>query len=141
MGILNKINGSVTLGIEDSEVSTATPIVYAISDNTTAIVNSGNGNINFYDGRLSTLSSIKEVITKVLESYELVEEIGENIINATLKVIEVTQAVENSEAEETDKQGEQMETTEVTEGAEGNEVIESSEGTDVVEETEVTEGN
>ena len=92
VGMINKIAGSITLGIEDEEVNSASPVIYAISDNTTAIINSEEGQINFFDGRLSTLSSIKNVITKVLDNYEIVEEVGKSVINSILKLIETETA-------------------------------------------------
>ena len=134
VGILNKLDGSITLGIEDSEVSVASPIVYAISDNTTAIVNSGNGHINFFDGRLSTLSSIKDVISKVLENYEIVEEIGESIVNTTLKLIEVVEVDEDTVDTETEGSDEVeaiiVENLVESEATEKVEAIEEIEATD-----------
>lgn len=89
VGIINKLDGTITFGIEDSSVSFATPIIYAIQDNTTAIINSENGNINFYDGRITALSSLKELVTNVLTNYELYEEIDGKIINTVLKEVEI----------------------------------------------------
>jgi len=90
IGIYNNSAGSIVLGKLDDVVNVATPIIYAIADNTTAIVNvdTESGKIKFYDGTLSTLVSIKALITDVLENYELFENIGENVINTILKEIE-----------------------------------------------------
>ena len=89
VGIFNKKDGTVTLGKEDDNVNSATPIIYAISDNTTGIINNEKGKINFYDGRIITTSSIKNMITKVLFNYEIYEELNSNIINTTLRLIEI----------------------------------------------------
>lgn len=91
VGIFNKKDGTITLGKEDNNVSTATPIIYAISDNTTGIINNEKGKINFYDGRIITTSSIKNMITKVLFNHEIYEELNSNIINTTLRLIEIVQ--------------------------------------------------
>ncbi|MBE5805572.1 MAG: hypothetical protein E7313_02485 [Clostridiales bacterium] len=89
IGIYNNSAGSIVLGKLDDVVNVATPIIYAIADNTTAIVNvdTESGKIKFYDGTLSTLVSIKSIITDILENYEIFESIGENVINTILKEI------------------------------------------------------
>ena len=97
VGILNNSTGSIVLGKDDGELNLATPVIYAISDNTTAIINvkapdeastEDYGNIKFYDGTMSTLVSIKDVITIVLDNHEIVENKGDSVINTILKVIE-----------------------------------------------------
>ena len=85
VGIINNFDGSITIGKEDDNVNTSTPIIYAISDNTTAIINSEKGSINFYDGKIITLNSIKNVFTKILINYEIFEEIGNRNISTFLK--------------------------------------------------------
>ena len=82
VGIMNEIEGSITLGKNDDELNTSTPIIYAISDNTTAIVNSDNekGEIKFYDGKTITIQSIKNIFTSLLDKHHVFEEIvGNNI--------------------------------------------------------------
>ena len=64
------------------------PVIQAIADNSTAIVNSKNGKINFYDGKMITKASIKSIFTKWLEKYEVVEDISKNIVNTFLRLIE-----------------------------------------------------
>ena len=103
VGILNNSIGSIVLGKNDETLNLATPIIYAISDNTTAIINtkapSANsadsiatnekyGNIKFYDGTMSTLVSIKNVVTVILDKHEIVENKGNSVINTILKIIE-----------------------------------------------------
>ena len=82
VGIINEIEGSITLGKNDDELNTSSPIIYAISDNTTAIVNSDNekGEIKFYDGKTITIQSIKNIFTSLLDKHHVFEEIvGNNI--------------------------------------------------------------
>mgnify|MGYP000431267170 CR=1 FL=1 len=103
VGILNNSIGSIVLGKNDETLNLATPIIYAISDNTTAIINTKApyansadsiatnekyGNIKFYDGTMSTLVSIKNVVTVILDKHEIVENKGNSVINTILKIIE-----------------------------------------------------
>ena len=103
VGILNNSIGSIVLGKNDETLNLATPIIYAISDNTTAIINTKApyansadsiatnekyGNIKFYDGTMSTLVSIKDVVTVILDKHEIVENKGNSVINTILKIIE-----------------------------------------------------
>ena len=84
VGIFNGDNGIITLGIEDKTINSATPIIYAIADNTTALQNSTKGQINFYDGRFVTTSSVKDLITKILQNCGIVENVNQNNINTTI---------------------------------------------------------
>ena len=103
VGILNNSIGSIVLGKNDETLNLATPVIYAISDNTTAIINTKApsadsadsittkekyGNIKFYDGTMSTLVSIKDVVTVILDKHEIVENKGNSVINTILKIIE-----------------------------------------------------
>ena len=89
VGILNNSSGSIILGNkDDGEVNTARPTIYAIKDHTTAIINSSNGNIYFYDGRFCTFETVKNAINNVLENYVLSEEGGSDVINTILKAVE-----------------------------------------------------
>ena len=104
VAIMNASEGEITLGVdeleglddselsEDSEVSEdvsdSSPIIYAIADNTTAIINSGKGKINFYDGKILTTSTIKNVVNNVLKNYEIYEELSSKFISSTLRLIE-----------------------------------------------------
>ena len=90
--------------IEDENVSNATPIIYAIADNTTAIVSNKSGNINFYDGRAVTSNSIKNIITKVLTNYEIWEEVNKNVVTTTLKLIETDQEDDSDLDDSSDNQ-------------------------------------
>ena len=89
IGVCNDSNGSIIFGKKDEKMILASPIIYAIKDNTLAISNN-NGKIEFYDGTFSTLISVKNVITDVLNNYKINENIGENVINTTLVIIEET---------------------------------------------------
>ena len=108
VGIMNNTKGTVTLGVDESkdgkeiELNNASPIVYAISDNTTAIINNKDGIINFYDGRVLTTSTIKNMIVNVLNNYEIYEELNSNVINTTLRLIveEVERGSVDSNSEE-----------------------------------------
>ena len=108
VGIMNNAKGTVTLGVDESkdgkeiELNNASPIVYAISDNTTAIINNKDGIINFYDGRVLTTSTIKNMIVNVLNNYEIYEELNSNVINTTLRLIveEVERGSVDSNSEE-----------------------------------------
>ena len=107
VGIFNAGSGSIILGKLDEQLNSASPIIYAIADNTTAMVNSGNGGISYFDGRFSTLGSIKEVISTVLEGYEIVEEVGENVVSSFLELIEATEIGDSNDldGEEDDNKG------------------------------------
>ena len=108
VGIMNNAKGTVTLGVDESkdgkeiELNNASPIVYAISDNTTAIINNKDGIINFYDGRVLSTSTIKNMIVNVLNNYEIYEELNSNVINTTLRLIveEVESGSVDSNSEE-----------------------------------------
>ena len=89
VGIKNNAKGEIILGKEDEEYNSATPIIYAIADNTTALQNSENGKIDFYDGRFITHTSIKSLISKVLEKYEIIENLNEKNIVTLLNEIVV----------------------------------------------------
>ena len=95
IGILNKEKGVVTLGNQEDEYDSTEPIIYATSKGATAIVNSREGEINFYDGRIITTSSIKNMITRVLSNYKINEELSSELINTTLQLINV-ERFENS---------------------------------------------
>ena len=88
IGVCNNSEGAIVLGKNDGTVTQATPIIYAITDYTSAIANINNkkGKIKFYDGTFSTLNSIKELITDVLENYKMSEDSGNNVINTTLVI-------------------------------------------------------
>ena len=105
VGIINNFEGSITMGKEDDEVNTSTPIIYAISDNTTAIINSDSekGEINFYDGKTITIQSIKNIFTGILKEHYVFEEIGANNVVSYLKKIEevLEKTTENSSKEDT----------------------------------------
>lgn len=108
VGIMNNAKGTVTFGVDESkdgkeiELNNASPIVYAISDNTTAIINNKDGIINFYDGRVLSTSTIKNMIVNVLNNYEIYEELNSNVINTTLRLIveEVERGSVDSNSEE-----------------------------------------
>lgn len=93
VGIINNSEGTITLGVDESkegkeiDLNTASPIIYAVADNTTALINSKEGKINFYDGKILSTSTIKNIITNVLENYEINEEFNSNNIIATLKLL------------------------------------------------------
>ena len=87
VGILNKSKGSIILGKNDGTYNPSKPIVQAIKDHTTTVVNKGSGEIVMYDGKVSSEFSISNVITKVLEHYELNEENSSSYIITTLKKI------------------------------------------------------
>ena len=112
VGIFNNAKGTITLGYDESiddeniELDTASPIVYAIADNTTAIINSKEGKINFYDGKVLTKTSIKNIITDVLKNYEIYEELSSNIINTTLRLIEETSGAASEKSQETESSSE-----------------------------------
>ena len=105
---MNNTKGTVTFGVDESkdgkeiELNNASPIVYAISDNTTAIINNKDGIINFYDGRVLSTSTIKNMIVNVLNNYEIYEELNSNVINTTLRLIveEVESGSVDSNSEE-----------------------------------------
>ena len=97
VGIINKSEGTITLGTEDDTLNNASPIIYAIADNVSAIVNSDKGSINFFDGRFVTLNSIKNLITKVLTGHMIDEDVGEKVINSTLKLIVNEEETEEEE--------------------------------------------
>ena len=88
IGVCNNSEGAIVFGKNDGTVTQATPIIYAITDYTSAIANINNkkGKIKFYDGTFSTLNSIKELITDVLENYKMSEDSGNNVINTTLVI-------------------------------------------------------
>ena len=107
VGIINNSEGTITLGVDESkdgkeiDLNTASPIIYAIADNTTALINSKKGKINFYDGRILSTSTIKNIITNVLNNYEIDEEFDSNNICAFLKLIEVEEKSEEKNEVET----------------------------------------
>lgn len=119
VGIMNNAKGTVTLGVDESkdgkeiELNNASPIVYAISDNTTAIINNKDGIINFYDGRVLTTSTIKNMIVNVLNNYEIYEELNSNVINTTLRLI-----VEEVESGSVDSNSEEISENESSEETE-----------------------
>ena len=94
VGIINNSEGTITLGVDESkegkeiDLNTASPIIYATADNTTALINSKEGKINFYDGKILSTSTIKNVITGILNNYEINEEFNSNNISAILKLID-----------------------------------------------------
>jgi len=94
IGIRNSEIAQLTLGNKEDAYNEATPIIYAISDNTLAIVNDEDKNevnktiINMYDGKIISLISMKKLITNVLENYEIVEEIGQQVVNTYLRMLE-----------------------------------------------------
>ena len=112
VGIFNNAKGTITLGYDESiddeniELDTASPIVYAIADNTTSIINSKEGKINFYDGKVLTKTSIKNIITDVLKNYEIYEELSSNIISTTLRLIEETSGAASEKSQETESSSE-----------------------------------
>lgn len=95
IGIQNNAEGSIVLGNLEDELNLANPIVYAINDNTTAITNTNisKGRIKFYDGSFVTIDSIKNVITDVLENYEIFEDEGSSVIRTILQIIETQEGV------------------------------------------------
>ena len=97
IGIKNNATGEITLGKEDENYDSATPIIYAISDNTTALQNSKNGKINFYDGRFITQTSIKSLISRILEKYEIIEKFNEKSIVTLLNEIVVNNEMNDNE--------------------------------------------
>ena len=88
IGIKNNFEGSVTLGKEDETINSASPIIYAICDNTTAIINNENGEIRFYDGKIVSVESVKKCFTNLLKNSEIVEETGNSNIVCYLKMCE-----------------------------------------------------
>ena len=95
VGIINNKEGTITLGMEDETLNNASPIIYAITDYTTGIINSEKGEIAYYDGKMITINSIKKMITKILKDYEINESIESDIINTTLKLIEIDNGNDN----------------------------------------------
>ena len=87
VGIKNNFTGSITLGKEDNTINIAVPIIYAIADNTTAIENSEKGQICFYDGKIISISSVKDLFTKLLQNSEVVEEKGSSNVVCYLKKV------------------------------------------------------
>ncbi|HBC84049.1 MAG TPA: hypothetical protein DCZ30_00910 [Clostridiales bacterium] len=81
VGIQNNAEGIINIGKKDEILNESNPIIYATSDNTTAIVNINKqkGKIKFYNGSFITTKSIKNEITDVLENYQ-VYEINDNVI-------------------------------------------------------------
>ena len=84
VGIRNNTSGTITLGIEDETITTATPTINAVADNTTALQNSEKGQINFYDGNFVTLTSVKENIDKIPKMSEIQETINKTIMKTIL---------------------------------------------------------
>ena len=84
VGIRNNTSGTITLGIEDETITTATPTINAVADNTTALQNSEKGQINFYDGNFVTLTSVKEDIGKIPKMSEIQETISKTIMKTIL---------------------------------------------------------
>ena len=99
VGIENKAEGTVILGKENSEYNSKQPTITATAEFTTAIVNSGKGKIEMYDGSFSTLTSVSGVITKVLAEYEISEQTSNGIITTMLKKVEKNN-IEDTKAEE-----------------------------------------
>ncbi|MBR1653742.1 MAG: hypothetical protein IJ690_02140, partial [Clostridia bacterium] len=129
VGILNNAKGTITLGYDESiddeniELNTASPIVYAIADNTTAIINSKEGTINFYDGKVLTTSSIKNIPTSVLKNYEIYEELSSNIISTALRLIEENFGDTDKKSQETENSSE---STDVVNGETNSDVEDKS---------------
>ena len=123
VGILNNLEGSIILGTDDETLDTSLPIIYAISDNTIAMVNTNveKGKIKFYDGTINSVVAVKNIITDILENYEIVENIGEKVINTTLKKIEEETELEKEIEPEVEPQ-EQGESGKLVESEEGEEL-------------------
>lgn len=87
IGIQNNAEGVITIGKNDGVINEFNPIIYATSDNTTAIVNvnTQKGRIKFYDGSFITTNSIKNEITDVLEGYEVFEVENDGKIKSSLR--------------------------------------------------------
>ena len=84
VGIRNNASGTITLGIEDETITTATPTINAVADNTTALQNSEKGQINFYDGNFITQTSVKENIDIIPKMSEIQETISKTIMKTIL---------------------------------------------------------
>ncbi len=97
IGIKNNATGEISLGKVDEKYDSATPIIYAISDNTTALQNNKNGKINFYDGRFVTQTPIKSLISRILEKYEIIEKVNEKNIVTLLNKIVVGNEINDNE--------------------------------------------
>ena len=118
VGIRNNTSGTITLGIEDETITTATPTINAVADNTTALQNSEKGKINFYDGNFATQTSVKEDIGKIPKMSEIQETINKTIVNTILKIkSEETQNAE--ELEETNEIEETQEDSTAESGTQG----------------------
>ena len=118
VGIENNGEGSIILGKEGKEYNSKQLSITATSKFTTAIVNNGKGKIEMYGGTISSQTSIKEIISKVLADYEISEETSNGIIITALKKVEEKKEEEVVEKEETKgiKEDTQVtKTTEVTE--------------------------
>ena len=130
VGIRNEGKGVINLGKDDEELSTSLPIIYAIADNTTAIMNSEEGNINFYDGKILTTSSVRNIITKVLDNYEIFEQINSKFIDITLRLTNnksKEQVEENNNEPSNTVEGSHDESAEEKQNTEENDVTETDE--------------
>ena len=132
VGISNNSNGKIVLGVEDASYNQTSPIIYAIADNTTALVNSNKGEISMFDGRIISLESVKDEITKVLAGYEISEETNSNKVTLSLKEIIVEEQAEEEDIVST-KQETVSDSSEVEEEVEDDENAETQ---NVVNETE-----
>ena len=110
VGIENKAEGTVILGKENSEYNSKQPTITATAEFTTAIVNSGKGKIEMYDGSFSTLTSVSKVITKVQAEYEISEQTSNGVIETILKM------VEKNNVEETKSEESQVAQNEIVQG-------------------------
>ena len=87
IGILNNAEGKIVMGKKDEILTEDSPIIYATSDNTIAIVNANaqKGKVEFYDGSFVTTKSVADQITDVLENYEIFEFVNNGTIKCTLR--------------------------------------------------------
>jgi len=145
IGIRNSITGQITLGNNTNAYNATTPIISAIEDHTTAIVNDTEGEqkgvINMYDGKIESKESIKAVITNVLDNYEIIEENVENVINTYLSAVESgIESIEEVEKLEGVEEVE-VEDNEITEELENIKELENIVENENLIENESTENN
>ena len=125
VGIINKENGIVNLGNMYDELDNSLPRIEAIVKGSRALINNGNGEINFYDGSIFSTKSIKNMITRVLSNYSFYEELQSDIIKATLKLVEADKILKEDEEVLVDEtKNEETKTEETTVEEKKTEIVE-----------------